>query len=208
MTRGMVRRTTVGVMMATILAFGAPAAAQVQSDGYKFLDAVKKKDANEVDALLRKPGSQVVNSRDLSNGRTALHIVVDMRDLTWIKYLLGRGANANTADNRGVTPLMRASQLGWVDGVEALVAGGARVDNSNEAGETPLILAVHRKDTNMMRVLLKAGADPDRADNSGRSARDYARSDGANSSTLAEIESSNSPVGARNGPGKVYGPSL
>ncbi|MBO9518087.1 MAG: ankyrin repeat domain-containing protein [Porphyrobacter sp.] len=195
-------------MIAAILAVGTPAAAQTKSDGYKFLDAVKDKNANEVDALLRKPGSQVVNSRDLSNGRTALHIVVDMRDVTWIRYLLNRGANPNTADNRGVTPLMRASQLGYVDGVEALVAGGARVDNSNDAGETPLILAVHRKDTSMMRVLLKAGADPDRADNSGRTARDYARGDGANSAALAEIENSRAPVGVRTGSGQTYGPSL
>ena len=111
------------------------------------------------------------------------------------------------ADTRGVTPLMRASQMGFNEGVEALVAAGARVDNPNEAGETPLIMAVHRRDTAMMRVLLGAGASPDRTDNSGRSARDYARLEGVNSQTLAELER-NPKAGNARASREVYGPTF
>jgi ankyrin repeat protein len=193
--------------LGALLSLGAPALAQTYSDGFKFLEAVKKRDSATVDELLGKPGSTLVNSRDLSNGRTALHIAVDRRDQQWITFLIGRGANPNLADNRGVTPLMRASQMGFNEGVEVLVAAGARVDNSNDAGETPLILAVHRRDTSMMRTLLGAGADPDRADNSGRSARDYARLEGAKSATLAELERSAKASGSR-AASQIYGPSL
>ena len=202
------RNAVIGGALGAFLMLGAPAAAQTYSEGYKFLEAVKKKDSGEVDKLLGKPGSTLVNSRDLTTGRTALHIVVEMRDRQWLAFLTGRGANPNLADNRGVTPLMRASQLGFVEGVEALLRAKARVDDSNDAGESPLILAVHRRDTQMMRVLLTAGADPDRTDNSGRSARDYARMEGADSVTLAEIERSAQSAGERRASGQVYGPSI
>ena len=189
------------------MALGAPASAQSYSDGYRFLQAIEKKEVNEADKLLGKPGTTVINSRDLSSGRTALHIVVQRRDLPWVNYLTRRGANPNITDNRGVSPLMLAAQLGFAEGVEALVKARARVDEANDAGETPLILAVHRRDTGMMRVLLAAGADPDRRDISGKSACDYAQLEGANSVTVAEIERSAKSSTAR-ASGEVYGPSL
>jgi len=205
---GRLRHTVAGGILAAVLALGAPVAAQNYSDGYKFLEAVDEKDYSEAEKLLGKPGSTLINSRDISNGRTGLHITVERRDVSWLSYLLTKGANPNIADNRGVTPLMLASQRGFFEGVETLIAGRARVDEPNEAGETPLITAVHRRDTQMMRVLLKAGADPDRSDNSGRSARDYAQLEGADSQTLAEIERSARPASERRNAGEVYGPSF
>lgn len=207
MTGGRWRRILAGAAMAATLGMGVPAAAQNYSDGYKFLQAVEKKDIDEADELLGKPGSTVINSRDLSTGRTGLHIAADRRDVVWLVYLLNRKANPNIADNRGVTPLMRASQIGFFEGVEHLITAGARVDTPNSAGETPLISAVHRRDTQMMRALLKAGADPDRADNSGRSARDYAELGGPSSETLAEIDRSATPASQRRTE-QVYGPSF
>ncbi len=186
-----------------------PAAAQNFSDGYKFLQAVEKKDGNTAMELLDTPGSTVINARDVADGRTALHIAVDRRDPTWLAFLLQRGANANIADNRGVTPLMRAVQLGFEEGVAALVGGGARVDQTNDAGETPLIFAVHQRNLSLMRVLLEAGANPDHSDNSGRSARDYARLEGPNAPVLVEIERRSDADGSRQAASaEVYGPSL
>jgi len=194
--------------MALGLALGAPAAAQQYSDGYKFLKAVDEKDGTLVTEMLDAPGSTVVNARDITNGRTALHIAVERRDTTWINFLAGRGANPNLADNHGLTPLMRATQLGYHDGIEALVRAGARVDEPNDAGETPLMSAVHRRDVPLMRVLLEAGADPDRRDNSGRSARDYAGLEGRQSATLAEIDRHAEAGERRAAAGEAYGPSL
>jgi len=202
---GFWRRIALGGSLAATLAIGVPATAQTYSDGYQFLQAVDKKDINKVDELLSKPGSVLINSRDLTTGRTALHIATDRRDAIWLNYLLTRGANPNIADRRGVSPLMRASQLGFFEGVQRLLARGARVDEPNETGETPLILAVHRRDTAMMRALLSAGADPDRTDNSGRSARDYARLEGENSQVFAELERVQ-PGSQRSADAAVYGP--
>ena len=207
MSGGLLRRIAVVGSLAASLALAAPALAQGYSDGYQFLQAVEKQDINKADALLNKPGSVLINSRDLTTGRTALHIAADRRDVIWLVWLLNKGANPNIADRRGVSPLMRASQLGFFDGMQHLLAKGARVDESNETGETPLILAVHRRDTAMMRALLSAGADPDRTDNSGRSARDYARLEGEDSVVFAELER-RVPGRQRNADAAVYGPSF
>ena len=205
---GSLRKVTLWGALAAALAFGVPVAAQTYSDGYQFLQAVEKSNVDKADELLGKPGSTLINSRDLTTGRTGLHIAADRRDVVWLVYLLNRGANPNIADRRGVTPLMRASQLGFFEGVQHLVTKGARVDEANSTGETPLILAVHRRDTAMMRVLLKAGADPDRTDNSGRSARDYAALEGPGSLVLAEIERSDAAGTERRAETGTYGPSL
>lgn len=210
MIGGSVRHIAASAALAAFLAFGTPAAAQNYSDGYKFLEAVDEKDITEVEKLLGKPGSTLINARDITNGRTALHIATARRDIVWLVFLANKGANPNIADNRGVTPLMLASSLGFFEGVDALIKAGARVDEANEAGETPLITAVHRRDTQMMRVLLEAGANPDRSDNSGRSAREYAQLEGANSRTMQEIERSARDGGGRStrNSGEVYGPSF
>lgn len=208
MTGSGLRKALAMAVAAASMALGPQVAGQNYSDGYKFLQAVEKKDVKEVDALIGKPGSTVINARDLSSGRTGLHIAANMRDVVWLRYLASKGANPNIADNRGVTPLMLASQLGFIEGVDELIKAGARVDTPNDTGETPLILAVHRRDIQMMRVLLRANANPDRNDNSGRSARDYARLDGAGSVTLAEIERSATANGGRSSSGQVYGPSF
>ena len=202
-----VRHVAASATLAALLAFGAPAAAQTYSPGYKFLQAVEKKDISEVEKMLGQPGSTLINSRDITTGRTALHIAAERRDNVWLVFLANKGANPNIADNHGLTPLMLASQLGFFEGVQTLITAGAHVDDANQAGETPLISAVHRRDTQMMRVLLLAGADPDRADNSGRTAREYAELDGADSRTMAEIErSARAPAGRAANAGEVYGP--
>ena len=183
-----------------------PAAAQIYSNGFKFLEAVKEKDGEVVNEMLNEPGSTVVNARDVSSGETGLHIAVARRDLTWIRFLSQKGANPNIADNRGVTPLILASQLGFLEGVDALIEAGARIDVTNNAGETPLIYAVLSNNRQLAEMLLKAGADPDRRDNSGRSARDYAGDRGGNARMLQTIaDNEKAAAGAQQA---TYGPSF
>jgi len=184
----------------------APAAAQGFSDGYKLLEAVKKLDGNKVTDMLSDPAINV-NTRDSTTGETALHIVTRKRSALWIDFLAQRGANPNLADVRGVTPLMVAVGLNFVEGVDRLIAAGARVDTPNDTGETPLISAVHARNAALVRALLKAGANPSRADNSGRTARDYALLDGKQNAILTEIDNAaKAKTGAAGG--KVFGPMI
>lgn len=205
MSIGKMGKLMTGLFGMAALALASPLSAQLYSDGYTFLKAVDDKDVTVVNEMLDEPGTTVVNSRDLTSGETGLHLVVERRDLTWISFLAQNGANPNVRDKKGVTPLVLASQLGFVEGVEALIKVGAQVDVANDAGETPLMLAVHSRNTALMRILLEAGANADRYDNSGRSARDYARIIGR--SLLASLERyEEDNDGASDGPS--YGPSF
>lgn len=185
---------------------GAAVSAQFHSEGFEFLKAVKERDGDAATEALNKPGTTVVNARDITSGETAMHIVTQRRDTVWIRFLAQRGANPNIADKNGVTPLQLAAALGYVEGIEALINAGARVDVTNSAGETPLIAAVHRRDAAMVRLLLSKGANPDRRDNSGRSARDYATLMGPGSQMLNEIE--RAEKSDEDGVKATYGPSF
>jgi ankyrin repeat protein len=197
-------KAALGAILVALAALaGTPASAQF-SKSYKFLLAVREKDGQAVTDELNQPGSTMVNTRDSTNGETALHIVTARRDLGWMSFLLAKGADPNIADGRGTTPMMLAANLGFTEGLSLLLAQGARVDETGVTGETPLIIAVHRRDIGMMRVLLKAGANPDRADSSGRTARDYAALDGAENPLLAEITAGAKPRRA----GPTYGPKF
>lgn len=202
-------RIKAGLGLAAMLALavpGAPALAQF-SDSYKFLEAIRKKDGDVVNDMLSKPSTQIVNTKDITTGETALHIVTARRDMVWMQYLVAKGANVNARNAKGETALEIAAELGFAEGVDFLIGAGARVDETNNTGSTPLIDAVSRRDLAVVRSLLKAGANPDRPDNSGRSARDYATLDGKASPILAEIDNA-AKAGGRAAGRKTYGPSF
>lgn len=155
-----------------------PAAAQFQSEGYKFLQAVREGKNDEVIATLNRPGVTVVNTRDVTTGETALHIAIKRGDAPYVTFLLQKGADANLRDGKGTPPMVLAATLGQTDLIHLLWLGKANPNLGNSSGETPLIRAVQRRDMAMVRELLNDGADPDQRDIiAGKSARDYAGSD-------------------------------
>src|SRR3546814_20453842 len=92
------------------------------------------------------------------------------------------------ADNKGTTPLMLATQLRVLDGVQLLLANGAQVDKANDRGETPLIRAVQLHDLAMVRFLIATGANPDQADTlAGLSPHDYAKRDTRSTAILSAL---------------------
>ncbi len=166
------------VAAAILFAISSPALAQQQSQSYKFLQAVKDGKGDEVIKILDQPGQRIINTRDVTTGDGALHIVIRRGDDTYLRYLLSRGADPNLRNGKGDTPLMMAIQLGQTGLVDTLLLVKANPNLANSAGETPLIRAVQRRDLALVRTLLNAGADPDITDNvAGMSARDYAHAD-------------------------------
>ena len=178
-----------GLLLPVTTGVVAPAAMAQFSDSYNFLKAVKERKGEDAEKFLAEPGSVIINTRDVTSGESALHIVIQRRDSTWLSYLLQKGANPNLADKKGTTPLMLATQLGYVEGIELLTRKKAQVDQSNRAGETALILAVQLRNAEAVRALLKAGANPDKTDSrAGYSAREYAKQDGRASEIVLIIE--------------------
>src|SRR3546814_3088072 len=90
-----------------------------------------------------------------SSDLTALAIVVKRRDLTWLRFLLGKDADPSIADRQGMTPLMHAAMIGFADGADVLLDHGAPIDQANRRGETALILAVQARTSAMVRLLVK-----------------------------------------------------
>lgn len=204
----MAKRLFGGLIAGALLAGAAPALAQGSitdsfSNGYNFLKAVKERDGEKATALIVEPGSIVVNHKDPGSGEGALHILTRERDLTWLRFMLGKGANPNLQDKQGNTALVLAAQLGWRDGAEALLGRGAKVDLANNRGETPLIFAVQHRNLDMVRLLVSNGADPKRQDSiAGYSALDYAKRDGRMAAIVEALEQEKKPKR------QVAGPSL
>lgn len=184
------------------LALAGPAPAQF-SDSFSFLKAVKDRDGDKAMPLLNKPGAPVLNTRDSSTGETALHIVTRGHDMTWLGFLLARGANTEIKDRSGMTPLLAAAQTGDPDATRLLITARANVNAVNANGETPLILAVHNRDLGVARQLVTAGANPDLRDTiAGKSARDYATEDRRGTAMLKVLEEAKAkkPAAAVAGP--------
>jgi ankyrin repeat protein len=157
-----------------------PATAQLVSGspGYQFLDAVKNEKGSDVEAILAKPGSRIIDTQDPSTGEGALHIVVRRDDSKYLSYLLAKGADPNLKNRQGDTPLLVAVDRGYDDLIPILLKGKANPNLAGDGGQTPLIKAVLRRDEQMVRDLIGGGADPDKRDYlAGKSARDYANGD-------------------------------
>jgi ankyrin repeat protein len=194
-----------GIVTTAIFTIAGPASAQF-SNSYNFLQAVKDRDGEEATKLLNRPGTVIVNTKDVTTGETALHIVVERRDATWLGFLLQKGANPNIRDKKGTTPLMLATQMRFIAGVRTLLEQNAKVDETNNQGETALIRAVQLRDSELVRILLKSGANPDKTDTlAGLSARDYAERDRRAASILSEIKKADNEAKPKES-GRFFGP--
>jgi len=187
-----------------LLLAAAPAYAQHFSDGYQFLEAVRKGDGTKVMKLVTDTNGGIINTKSRETGEAALHILAKSGDPVFLRYLIQKGANPNIQDATGNTPMILAIRSGFEDGVRILITYRANVNLPNNSGETPLIVAVQLRKIELVRALLAAGADPDRADVlAGQSARDYARLDNR-SPAIAKLLA-DAPKAARS---NISGPKL
>ena len=89
---------------AVLAVAGMPAQAQISfSNSYTFLKAVKDRDGDKVTNLLSSPSTFVINTRENGTGNGALHIVTRDRDLTWLNFLLTKGAKVDLENGEGDT---------------------------------------------------------------------------------------------------------
>lgn len=115
--------------------------------------------------MYKADGAQAPRGVD---GKSVLHLATEWRRDTdrpaAIAALLSAGADPNVPDDRGNTPLHRASYGDCAECVSLLLRAGAQVSARNSKGVTPL----HLCDAVSIGVLLKAGADPQVRDEEGQ----------------------------------------
>jgi ankyrin repeat protein len=87
----------------------------------------------------------------------ALHIA---RNAAAAEFLLQHGAELESKDVHGQTPLMWAAKRGNLEVVQCLLAHGAEVNTRDERDRTALLLASASGFTNIVELLIKKGAIP------------------------------------------------
>ncbi len=112
-----------------------------------------------VAALAQDPDSFYSAIRD--NNLTQLKALLDQK-------VTDQKAGVAVADNRGITPLMYAAEVGSVDAMRLLLERGADVNAQNAFGSTALMWSV--SDAAKVRLLLDRGAQVNTAARSGRTA--------------------------------------
>ena len=116
---------------------------------------------------LLKHGFSWPTDRELfskTNGvnRTLAWIAAQKGDGPFLKELIERGVNVDVADKHRWTPLLVASNDGYLEAVKALAAGHVNVDTMDVAGWMPLHRACfHGHREVAMTLLLEMGASAD-----------------------------------------------
>ena len=103
-----------------------------------------------------------VNYQEKSYCNNPLQTAISMDHFGTTPLLVKAGADLIREDWDYGTPLMRASEYGWVQGVRLLLSAGADVNmvsrNSRNSSWSPLWSAVKETRINTVRVLLDAGS--------------------------------------------------
>ena len=116
----------------------------------------------EMVQLLLDSGADLDRAVNRYPGATRLHWASKVGLLGMVRSLLDDGADVNSQDDKGETPLFWAANGAGNDCsavAELLLASGAEVDKESSTGFTPLSIAAEMGNTKVCSVLLRAGAD-------------------------------------------------
>lgn len=135
----------------------------------KIHDEIEQGNFSNVQTLLQQGAD--VNS--VKHGLTPLQIAVGRgADDEFINLLLSHGANVNTNDKTGETPLMLAVRQGYCGIVETLLKHGVELEARDKFGCSALMIASAWG--MCLNPLLQAGANPNLHNNAGLSPLDFA----------------------------------
>ena len=121
--------------------------------------ALYQRDFN-IAELLHQHGADVDVPYPNYENRTVLHITaLDRKPIDAARWLLDRGADADSQDDNHSTPIHFAAANGPLDLVRILLRHNVRISVANDQGHTPLHHASYWGHVEIVRLLLQHGAD-------------------------------------------------
>jgi hypothetical protein len=111
-------------------------------------------------------------------GRNILSKLADKGPKSEIERLLDNGADVNSMDWNGRTPISHAAEYRQFHISQLLQKSGANVDTRDLAGRTPLSFAAESDSPAIVQLLLDAGADINSECDNGRTPLSYAAEGG------------------------------
>ncbi len=93
-----------------------------------------------------------------------------LKQIVLVDELLRAGADVNSTNRHGGTPLMTAVWSRDTEVVRRLLEAGAWINAQTDKGQTALMDAAHTRNREMAELLLDAGADVKIRDDLGRNA--------------------------------------
>jgi ankyrin repeat protein len=133
-----------------------------------FMLACERRHLGVARLLLQRLGKQELQATD-NGGQTALHVAASCGNEEIISFLLGQGAQANSKDEDGATPLMMACEEGQTGVVKVLLqhVGPEALQETNEHGLTALHYAAMWGHEATVTFLLGEGAQANSKDKVG-----------------------------------------
>ena len=128
----------------------------------------------------QSPALQDTNWYATGDMNLNLLMAADTDDIKAALYVLNRGANINAVTEEGATPLMYASQKGFLDMVKLLVLNGADVTACDYKGESALVAAAKFDREDIADFLVQQGAPIDSCSRDGETALMHAVAGGFN----------------------------
>jgi len=118
----------------------------------------------------------------------SLHQAAAARDVDVVKELISKGADVNSKDEFGQTPLHLAARYGHRSVAEGLIASGANIQAEDQYGSTPLHYAAEHDQTDVAELLIDKGANVNVKNNRGWTALHYTAEYGRGTNTsMAEL---------------------
>ena len=103
---------------------------------------------------------------------------IEQNNLAQLKKLISLGANVDSQEVYGSSPLHWASTLGRLDCLRELIRSGADIHARNKHGETPLHWAASDGQISCIRELLTFGADLSLLNSKNQTPKDMAHASG------------------------------
>jgi len=150
--------------------------------------------------MIRDPTEDHTEDRDLFfgpyTGYNPLQYACVKNKPEIVKYLVDKGANVNSQDEVGSTPLHYSAESS-LEIVKYLVNKGAYVNAQNNNDETPLHLAIEKTSLEIVKYLVDKGADVNTKNEEGLTPLHYACSYGTLEIVKYLVEKKNADVNSQ-----------